>query len=191
MKILDDKILEQSAKRIVGQIDEQGEKMLSADKCEKTYFSDIKAAKAKASARSHINRTIRICAVAAVLMVGLVCALFMGAKEEGAINIETDAYMWRNNSPNAENMEVKVKINFEQEGALGKGDKNSDNCEKTDSEFMGSIVITDFNGNVLYNFCHIQLFLSEDYKYPAGLLMEYADRKECPNGHKDEECRRI
>ena len=127
MKILDDKILEQSAKRIVGQIDEQGEKMLSADKCEKTYFSDIKVAKAKAGARRHINRTIRICAVAAVLMVGLVCALFMGADEvelppaPDPINIDKtfDAYMWKNNSTDpAENMPVKVRIWMEETSVL-------------------------------------------------------------------------
>ena len=164
MKTLDDKILEQSAKRIVGQIDEQGEKMLSADKCEKTYFSDIKLAKAKSGARRHINRTIRICTVAAVLMVGIVCALFMGAKEDELppapdpinFDITYDAYMWKNNSTDpAENMPVKVRL-IMKEIAVSRV-HNPENYYPhlgkhgtvTGREYSLQVIVSDLQGNVV------------------------------------------
>jgi hypothetical protein len=121
----DDTSLTKAAKGLVQNMAQQ----YSPEKVELSQIAvsdntvDIKVAKAKAGARRHINRTIRICAVAAVLMIGLVCALFMGADEVKLppapepinFDITYDAYMWKNNSTDpAENMPVKVRIIVEE-----------------------------------------------------------------------------
>ena len=111
-----DDILKAGAKQVIGEMESERATYPASRENDNTV--DIKLAKAKAGARRHINRTIRVCAVAAVLMIGLVCALFMGAKEDDKsmeIYIEKQGYMWKNNDPEAaENMPVMVTIDFKE-----------------------------------------------------------------------------
>ena len=173
-----DDILEKSAKQIINEIEDQAAVQMQTS--ENENIVDIKLAKAKSGARRHINRTVRICAVAAVLMVGLVCALFMGADEDETIKLVKEAYLWRYDDLEYEGMPVNVCIDFKLDEERAKS-----------SQYFGEIVVTDKNGNILYDFCHIQLVIGGNENKPRGTLWVYYDPLECPDGHKDENGKRI
>ena len=189
----DDTRLTKAAKGLIGNMAQQ----YSPEKVELPQITisdntiDIKVTKAKADARRHINRTIRICAVAAVLMIGIVCALFIGAKNHYVIRYESEAYLWRNNAPDAENQKVKIKFDLRQVDVWGRGDKTSYSFHEAGPVYKGKITITDLDGNVLYNFCHIYLHLwKRDWKCPGGILHRYYD-EDCTEPLRDEEGRWI
>ena len=160
-----DDILEKSAKQIINEIEDQAAVQMQTS--ENENIVDIKLAKAKSGARRHINRTIRICAVAAVLMIGLVCALFMGADEDEVpddIVISTTAYMWKNHDLEYEyTMPVKVEID------LKKDDKKDEGGG--DIVFKGDIIIKDFNDNLFVEYYGVELQLEEDSN--SAVFWEY------------------
>lgn len=190
MSRISDEILNKEAQKLVEAIDRDFEPQ-EARQSQNGEVIDIKLAKAKSGARRHINRTVRICAVAAVLMIGIVCALFIGAKNHYVIRYESEAYLWRNNAPDAENQKVKIKFDLRQVDVWGRGDKTSYSFHEAGPVYKGKITITDLDGNVLYNFCHIYLFLHKTHwKYPGGTLLRYYD-EDCTEPLRDEEGRRI
>ena len=178
-RMIDDGMLDTAAKSFIKHY-EGANAPTDVPSSENSYFTSIKVAKAKAGARVRINRTIRICAVAAVLMVGLVCALFMGADEDETIKLVKEAYLWRYDDLEYEGMLVNVCIDFKLDEERAKS-----------SQYFGEIVVTDKNGNILYDFCHIQLVIGDNENTPRGSLWVYYDPLECPDGHKDENGKRI
>jgi len=163
-RMIDDGMLDTAAKSFIKHY-EGANAPTDAPSSENSYFTSIKVAKAKAGARARINRTIRICAVAAVLMIGLVCALFMGADEvelppaPDPINLDKtfDAYMWTNNSTDpSENMPVKVRMIVEETYVDRLG--NNQSYEEYDHslgkygtvtgrEYNITMIVSDLNGN--------------------------------------------
>lgn len=175
----DEKQLELAAKNIVEGIAKQS--YIEPDEKLADNTVSIKVAKAKSGARRHINRTIRICAVAAVLMVGFVFAIFMGMQDaKKDIHFTKEAYLWRINEPDAENMKVYVTVDLE---FMKKTEVSKNNV------YWGNVTVRDENNNLLYDFCHIQFFMHKDTK--TGAMDVYYDEKECPNGHYDENGYRI
>lgn len=168
-----DDILKAGAKQVIGEM--ESERVAYPASRENDNTVDIKLAKAKAGARRHINRTIRVCAVAAVLMVGLVCALFMGADEDETIKLVKEAYLWRYGDLEYEGMPVNVCMDFKLDKEKAKH-----------SEYLGKMVVTDKNGNILYDFCHIRLIIYDMLDVLGGRLEAYYDLLEFPDEHKDE-----
>ena len=155
----DEKQLELAAKNIVEGIAKQS--YIEPDEKLADNTVSIKVAKAKSGARRHINRTIRICAVAAVLMVGIVCALFMGAKEDdldpAAIKFTKEAYIWENNNPDSKwNGNVTVSIDLKKvdeyvRGVIvGDGPTGPNEDRDVGAIYEGSISIKTTDGEELY-----------------------------------------
>ena len=162
----DDRQLELAAKNIVAGIAQ--ESYIAPTENNNGNTVSIKVAKAKEGVRRNINRTIRICAVAAVLMVGLVCALFMGADEVELppapepinFDITYDAYMWKNNSTDpTENMPVKVRL-IMKEIAVNRINNPESDVEHyhpevgkhgtvTGREYSLQVIVSDLEGNVV------------------------------------------
>ncbi|MBQ2818964.1 MAG: hypothetical protein IJF14_01120 [Clostridia bacterium] len=162
MKKLDDMMLEQSARQIIDQLDACS----AIDRQdENSNVTHIKLAKAKAGARRHINRTIRVCAVAAVMMIGLVFAVFMGAKDdEYRIQIDKTGFMWENSDPESKyNNQVRIYIDLK-----GVGE------DASYKYFEGEVSIKDMNGKTLLKvtdqgFLNKKLSVFRASKYPDGV----------------------
>jgi len=164
----DDRQLELAAKNIVAGIAQESYIAPAENNNDNTV--SIKLAKAKAGARRSINRTVRICAVAAVLMVGLVCALFMGAENDEApmeIYLEKQAYMWKNNDPDdSQNMPVVVTIDLKEREVIYNGKNLSDGTSISSSKYEneermgiilnGDIKLKDLDGKIVYEFLDIE-----------------------------------
>ena len=173
-----DRILDSEAKKLVSQLDRDFAPVEDISVQGNTV--DIKAAKAKAGARRHINRTIRICAVAAVLMIGFVFAIFMGMQDvKKDIHFTKEAYLWRINEPDGENIKVSVTVDLD---FVKKLEVSKNNL------YRGRVTVRDENNNILYDFCHIQLAMGKNNR---GSMEVYHDEKECPDGHFDENGNRI
>ncbi|MBR3865682.1 MAG: hypothetical protein IKM67_03095 [Clostridia bacterium] len=173
-----DRILDSEAKKLVSQLDRDFAPVEDISVQGNTV--DIKAAKAKAGARRHINRTIRICAVAAVLMIGFVFAIFMGMQDvKKDIHFTKEAYLWRINEPDGENIKVSVTVDLD---FVKKLEVSKNNL------YQGRVTVRDENNNILYDFCHIQLAMGKNNR---GSMEVYHDEKECPDGHFDENGYRI
>ncbi len=162
----DDTRLTQAAKGLIGNMAEQysPEKMELKDSSVADNIVDIKTAKAKAGARRRINRTIRICAVAAVLMIGLVCALFMGAEDDNldpaTIQITKEAYMWENNNPDSEwDGLVTVSLDVKKTDELMRDITPNivDSPVDIGAVYEGSLVITNNDGKIIYETGEIKL----------------------------------
>ncbi len=186
MKKLDDMMLEQSARQIIDQLDACS----AIDwQDEKSNVTHIKLAKAKAGTRRSINRTIRICAVAAVLMIGLVCALFMGADDDKEpepviLNCTMDGYMWKNNDADSnENMQVRVRFDLEQTQVIYSENKENIPSKPADGTRVGAIiegkiVIEDTNGNAIKVYEDLR-FTKDEYSksYDAILPISFSHQE--------------
>ncbi len=159
-RMIDDGMLDTAAKSFIKHY-EGANAPTDAPSSENSYFTSIKVAKAKAGARRSINRTVRICAVAAVLMIGLVCALFMGAKEDdldpAAIKFTKEAYMWNNTNPDSKwNGNVTVSIDLKKvdeyvRGVIvGDGPTGPNEDRDVGAIYEGSISIKTIDGKELY-----------------------------------------
>ena len=163
----DDISLTKAAKSLVDSVamEYSPEKLEMTQPCIEDNTIGIKIAKAKAGARRHINRTIRICAVAAVLMIGIVCALFMGAENDeipADIKINATAYMWKNYDADYEyTMPVNVDIDLEIE----------DRKDSRELVFNGDITVKDVDGNYLVEYYGVELRLEEENN--SAVFWEY------------------
>ena len=175
-----DDILTKSAKQIVSEIEDR--KIAGVQTNENDNTVDIKLAKAKSGARRHINRTVRICTVAAVLMVGLVCALFMGAKEDldpETIKFTKEAYMRDSNDPESIwNGDVIVDIDLSKIGEWTPG-YNGENVD-LGAIYEGKISIKDVGGKSVYEVSNIKM------TYHAEGNVAYYDGIESVKVVKDE-----
>ena len=182
MKNTFDKQIDIAAKNLINRFELEHQSETAQPQAEKTYFSDIKVAKAKSGARRHINRTIRICAVAAVLMIGLVCALFMGAKEDvdpETIKFTKEAYMRDSNDPESTwNGDVIVDIDLSKISEW----TPAYNGENVDSGaiYEGKISIKDVDGKSVYEVFNIKM------TYHAEDNVAYYDGIESVKVVKDE-----
>ncbi len=162
-RMIDDGMLDTAAKSFIKHY--EGENApADAPSSENSYFTSIKVAKAKAGARRSINRTVRICAVAAVLMIGLVCALLMGSENDDKpiiISYTKDAYMFKNFDPDSEwNMPVRVTVMLKE---------NKDKEKKDNFVYLcGSVVVKDLNGNTVIE----NLYVNISYKKDKGVGYE-------------------
>ena len=190
-----DKQLELAAKNIVEGIARQC--YIEPDEKPADNTISIKLAKAKAGARRHINRTIRICAVAAVLMVGLVCALFMGAKEDEPkpinLSIVMDAYMWKNNdSESADNMPVKVRFNLYQTEVIYSNEINEKGISKevrSGAIVEGNIIIENLDGEIIKEFNNLRLTKDEihkNYNTELPISLSHVEREYTKNNGMDD-----
>ena len=194
-RMIDDGMLDTAAKSFIKHY-EGANAPADAPSSENSYFTSIKVAKAKAGARRSINRTIRICAVAAALMIGLVCALFMGAENDDKpmeIHLEKQAYMWKNNDPeSAENMPVVVSINLKEDRKSTQATLPVTDKKITDEEhakelgwtwngtewetgvwLKGNIIVRDTEGTTVKEYSDLEMLYAYEYKW----IMRYTQKE--------------
>ena len=188
-RMIDDGMLDTAAKSFIKHY-EGANAPADAPSSENSYFTSIKVAKAKAGARRSINRTIRICAVAAVMMIGLVCALFMGAENDDKepepviLNCTMDGYMWKNNDADSnENMQVRVRFDLEQTQVIYSENKDNIPSKPADGTRLGAIiegkiVIEDTNGNAIKVYEDLR-FTKDEYSknYDAILPISFSHQE--------------
>ena len=171
-----DDILKAGAKQVIGEM--ESERAAYPASRENDNMVDIKLAKAKAGVRVRITRTIRICAVAAALMIGLVCALFMGADEvedpdPATIQISRAAYMWENNNPDSEwNGKVIVDLNLTKVGERITGMGNPAEDVDIGAIYEGYISIKTPDGKAIVEFDsqEIEYTLTDNKVYYDGIV---------------------
>ncbi|MBR2473110.1 MAG: hypothetical protein IKB44_04090 [Clostridia bacterium] len=166
-----DNELELAAKKVLGVVADQNQDGIEKEQSGK--LTDIKVLKAKSAVRKRMGRSVRLYAIAAVLIIVMVAGLLIGSADRGIkISYTKQAYMWANQHPESEmNMPVIITVDLEEAGEFYQSYLDVDNMSDTPI-ILGDIIIKTLGGEVLFEYRDIEFEMFESEKKNYGVYAE-------------------